>query len=95
MIELNNAEGTAISELFRTKMEHEKGTCVYKCVVWVLAKNSAKLKTTIFHKLTKIVINWMSVHSVWNETVARLANQVLQDQGILNTGKKLLFPVSN
>ena len=74
------------------KMENEKGTCVY---VWVLAKNAAKLKTTIFHKLTKIVINWMSVHSVWNETVARLANQVLQDQGILNTGKKLLFPVSN
>ena len=35
------------------KMENEKGTCVY---VWVLAKNAAKLKTTIFHKLTKIVI---------------------------------------
>ena len=85
-------EGTAISQLFRTKMENEKGTCVY---VWVLAKNAAKLKTTIFHKKPKIVINLMSVHSVWNETAARWANQVLQDQGILTTGKKLLLPLSN
>ena len=86
-------EGTAISDLFRTQNGKWKGNvCIY---VWVSAKNAAKLKTTIFHKLPKIVINWMSVHSVWNETVARLANQVLQDQGILNTGKKLLFPVSN
>ena len=53
------SENTAISDLFRTQNgKWKRNVCIY---VWVSAKNATKLKTTIFHNLPKIVINWMSV----------------------------------